>query len=67
MLVDIPIRIEVYRQMKLTHFLRDQWNTIFNHIEVIYSIFRESEEEDLLENVQIFSESNSEEKITTGQ
>lgn len=66
MLVDIPIRVEVYRQMKLTHFYRDSWLTILKHIEVIYHILRESEEDDLLENVQLFNE-NSIEKVTSGQ
>lgn len=52
--------------MKLTHFNRESWSTIFNHIEIIYNIFRESEEDDLLENVQLFTE-NSTDKVTTGQ
>lgn len=66
LLVDIPIRTEVYRQMKLTHFYRDSWLTILKHIEIIYNILRESEEDDLLENVQLFTE-NSTDKVTTGQ
>jgi hypothetical protein len=66
LLVDIPIRVEVFRQMKLTHFQRDSWLTIYKNLEVIYQIFRESEEDDLLDNVQLFSE-NSVEKVTTGQ
>jgi len=52
--------------MKLTHFNRDSWLTIFSHIEIIYNILRESEEDDLLENVQLFNE-NSTDKVTTGQ
>ena len=66
MLVDIPIRIEVFRQMKMTHFARDQWSIVYSHIEIIYQILKESEEDDLLENVQLFSE-NTEEKVTSGQ
>ncbi len=66
LLVDIPIRIEVFRQMKLTHFAKDQWSAVYSHIEIIYNIMKESEEEDLLENVQLFNQ-NSDEKVTTGQ
>ncbi len=66
LLVDIPIRIEVFRQMKLTHFGREQWSTVYSHIDIIYNILKESEEDDLLENVQLFSE-NAEEKVTSGQ
>lgn len=53
--------------MKLTHFAKDQWATVYNHIDIIYNILKESEEEDLLDNVQLFSSSNSDEKVTTGQ
>ena len=56
--------------MKLTHFSRDSWNAIYSHIEIIYNILRESEEENLLDNVQLFNEINqteTTEKITTGQ
>ncbi len=55
LLVDIPIRIEVFRQMKLTHFSKEQWATVYGHIDIIYNIIKESEEEDLLDNVQLFS------------
>lgn len=52
--------------MKLTHFSKDQWATVYGHIDIIYNIMKESEEEDLLENVQLFSE-NSDQKVTTNQ
>ena len=65
-MVDIPIRIEVFRQMKLTHFSKDQWGAVYTHIDIIYNILKESEEEDLIENIQMFSE-NAEEKVITGK
>jgi hypothetical protein len=46
--VDVPIRIEVFRQMKMTHFNKEQWGTVYNHIDIIYNVMKESEEEDLL-------------------
>jgi hypothetical protein len=52
--------------MKLTHFPRNSWTTIYSHIETIYHILRESEEDDLLDNVQLFNEGSTE-KVTTGQ
>jgi hypothetical protein len=52
--------------MKLTHFNKEQWSTVYGHIDIIYNIMKESEEEDLLENVQLFSE-NSDQKVTTKQ
>ncbi len=48
LLVDVPIRIEVFRQMKMTHFNKEQWGTVYNHIDIIYNVMKESEEEDLL-------------------
>ena len=58
-LLDIPIRIDVCRQMKLTHFPRAQWTKLYQTIIKVNHILRESEEEDLLENIRLFDESSS--------
>lgn len=42
LLVDVPIRVEVFRQMKMTHFFREQWSTVYKHVDNIYKIFKES-------------------------
>ena len=34
--------------MKLTHFAKEQWSIIYNHIDSIYKILKDSEEDDLL-------------------
>ncbi len=39
-LLDIPIRIDVCRQMKLTHFPRNQWSRLYNTIIKINHILR---------------------------
>lgn len=47
-LLDIPIRIDVCRQMKMTHFPRNQWVRLYSAIKEIYHLLRESEEENLV-------------------
>lgn len=56
--MDIPIRIEVSRQMKLTHFDRKQYLLIFKNILQIYEIMSESVEENLIDNVIVFDETD---------
>ena len=41
-LVDIPIRMEVSRQMKLTHFMRVHWLEMFSQVNECFEILRES-------------------------
>lgn len=60
LLVDIPIRVEVIRQMRITHFPRDSWLKLFNNIKSIFVLIRESEDEDLLGKIATFDESNDE-------
>lgn len=58
-LLDIPIRIDVCRQMKLTHFPRNQWSRLYNTIIKINHILRESEEDDLYSNIRLFEDTTS--------
>jgi translation initiation factor 3 subunit C len=58
-LLDIPIRIDVCRQMKLTHFPRNQWSRLYNTIIKINHILRESEEDDLFSNIRLFEDTTS--------
>lgn len=46
--------------MKITHFPRESWLKLFENIQSIFSLLRESEDEDLLEKIATFEE-NSEE------
>jgi len=39
-LLDIPIRIDVCRQMKLTHFPRSQWLKLYQKIKQVYHLLR---------------------------
>lgn len=47
-LLEIPIRIDVCRQMKLTHFPRTQWLNLYNTIKRVHYLLRESEEDDVV-------------------
>ena len=58
-LLDIPIRIDVSRQMKLTHFPRAQWLKLYTTVKQIYQLLRESEEDDMVENIRLFDEGNT--------
>lgn len=60
LLVDIPIRIEVTRQMRITHFPRDSWLKLFSNAKDIFNILRESEDEDILGKVAKFDDTNEE-------
>lgn len=63
-LLDLPIRIDVCRQMKLTHFPRNQWLKLHSTIIQINHILRESEEEDLVGNIRLFDEASQKEEAT---
>ena len=54
LLVDIPIRIEVNRQMRITHFSRESWLKLFDNVKSIFSLLRESEDEELLGKIARF-------------
>ena len=41
-LLDLPIRIDVCRQMKLTHFPRAQWLKLYETVKEVYHLLRES-------------------------
>ena len=58
-LLDIPIRIDVSRQMKMTHFPRAQWLKLYTTVKQIYELLRESEEDDMVENIRLFDEGNT--------
>lgn len=47
-LLDIPIRIDVCRQMKLNFFPRTQWIKLYSTIKQIHHLLRESEEDNLV-------------------
>jgi hypothetical protein len=49
--------------MKLTHFDRHSWDLIYRNIEIIYKILRDSEEDDLLSNVMLFSEDGASQEL----
>lgn len=55
-LLDLPIRIDVCRQMKLNYFPRAQWLKLYNTIKEIHFLLRESEEDDLVENIRLFED-----------
>lgn len=57
-LLDIPIRIDVCRQMKLTHFPKAQWVKLYQKILQVHYLLRESEEEDLVENIRLFDDTS---------
>lgn len=58
-LLDIPIRIDVCRQMKLNYFPRTQWIKLYSTIKQIHHLLRESEEDDLVENIRLFEDTNN--------
>ncbi len=58
-LLDIPIRIDVCRQMKLNYFPRTQWIKLYSTIKQIHHLLRESEEDNLVQNVRLFEDTNS--------
>jgi hypothetical protein len=45
--------------MKMTHFPRTQWLKIFTIISQIHHILRESEEDNLIENIRLFDDTNN--------
>lgn len=57
--MDVPIRIDVCRQMKLNYFPRAQWLKLYSTIKQIHYLLRESEEDDLVENIRLFEDTNS--------
>ena len=60
LLVDIPIRMEVTRQMRITHFPRESWLKLFSNVKNILNMLRESEDEELLGKIASFDETNDE-------
>ena len=58
-LLDLPIRIDVSRQMKLTHFPRTQWLKLYTTVKEIHYLLRQSLEDDLVENVRLFDQGNA--------
>lgn len=56
--------------MKLTHFPRPQWLNLYNTIKKVYHLLRESEEDDLVENIRMYddatNENESANKVTEG-
>ena len=60
LLVDIPIRMEVTRQMRITHFPRESWLKLFSNVKNIFNMLRESEDEELLGKIASFDETNDE-------
>ena len=62
LLADIPMRIEITKQMRLTHFPRENWIKIFKNLKLIHYLITESEEDNLLSSVVHFEDS-SENKI----
>lgn len=59
LLADIPIRIEVMRQMRnasYPHFPREHWLKIFNNLVSAFAILRETEDDDLIEKIVHFEE-----------
>ena len=50
--------MEVNRQMRITHFSRDSWLKLFNNVKSIFTILRESEDEELLGKVANINDNN---------
>ena len=45
--------------MKMTHFPRAQWLKLYITVKQIYELLRESEEDDMVENIRLFDEGNT--------
>jgi hypothetical protein len=45
--------------MKQTHFPRVQWLKLYSNIKEIHHLLRESEEDDLIENIRLFNDANT--------
>lgn len=55
-LLDLPIRIDVCRQMKQNYFPRAQWLMLYNTMKKIFDLLQDSEEDNLVENIRLFDD-----------
>jgi hypothetical protein len=51
--------------MRLTHFPRTQWLKLYQKIKQVYHLLRESEEEDIIENIRLFDDSGKTEVVSS--
>ncbi len=51
--------------MRLTHFVRQHWLDMFQQIEEVFEILRETQDDDILDNIIQFAETEEQQKIKT--